>query len=313
MKLAALLLFVLTAVACRKTQPPAAASPPAGKLLGIAHMALFVSDLDKARGFYRDLLGFEEAFKLPKPDGSDRISFIKVNEQQYIELFAEPPRDDGRVYHISLYTDDVQALRARLLAAGVSASPIGVGKIKNTQFGIVDPDKHNIELVQYLPGGWSMQNAGKFMPESRVSTRIAHLGVLVGKLEPSLKFYRDTLGFREIWRGGPSDKVLSWVNMRLPEGDDYLELMLYDTLPPPDQRGGKNHICLVVPDIAKAVAQLEARPARKSYPHKIEIKVGVNRKRQANLFDPDGTRVELMEPNTIDGKPTPPSKAPPPH
>jgi len=38
----------------------------------------------------------------------------------------------------------------------------------------------------------------------------------------------------------------------------------------------------------------------------------VNRKRQVNLFDPDGTRVELMEPVTIDGKPTPPSTAPPP-
>ena len=44
----------------------------------------------------------------------------------------------------------------------------------------------------------------------------------------------------------------------------------------------------------------------------IEVKVGRNRKRQANLFDPDGTRVELMEPNTIDGKPTPSSSLPPP-
>jgi lactoylglutathione lyase len=43
------------------------------------------------------------------------------------------------------------------------------------------------------------------------------------------------------------------------------------------------------------------------------VKVGVNRKRQANLFDPDGTRIELMEPTTIDGKPAPPSTAPPPH
>jgi hypothetical protein len=37
-----------------------------------------------------------------------------------------------------------------------------------------------------------------------------------------------------------------------------------------------------------------------------EVKVGVNRKRQVNLFDIDGTRVELMEPTTVDGKPTPP-------
>jgi lactoylglutathione lyase len=33
---------------------------------------------------------------------------------------------------------------------------------------------------------------------------------------------------------------------------------------------------------------------------------------EVNLFDPDGTRVELMEPNTIDGKPAPSSTAPPP-
>jgi hypothetical protein len=40
--------------------------------------------------------------------------------------------------------------------------------------------------------------------------------------------------------------------------------------------------------------------------------IGVNGKRQANLFDPDGTRVELMEPVTEDGKPVPSSAAPPP-
>jgi len=30
------------------------------------------------------------------------------------------------------------------------------------------------------------------------------------------------------------------------------------------------------------------------------------------LFDPDGTRIELMEPNTIDGQPAPSSTLPPP-
>ena len=42
------------------------------------------------------------------------------------------------------------------------------------------------------------------------------------------------------------------------------------------------------------------------------MKTGVNRKRQINLYDPDGTRVEVMEPDTIDGKPAPNSAAPPP-
>jgi lactoylglutathione lyase len=74
----------------------------------------------------------------------------------------------------------------------------------------------------------------------------------------------------------------------------------------------KNHVCLVVPDVARAVALLETRRARTGYARPIEPKVGVNRKRQANLFDPDGTRIELMEPTTIDGLPVPSSQAPPP-
>ena len=214
MKRAALLLSfslslsLVSASSCPSAQAAPAAPESKGRLLGIAHMALFVSDLAKSRAFYRDFLGFGEPFSLPKEDGSDRIAFIKVNEQQYIELFAEPPRDDGRIYHISFYTDDAEALRKRLGAKGIKVPPkLGVGKIKNTQFGIDDPDGHDVELVQYLPEGWSVREKGKFLPDTRISARIAHLGVLVGKLSPSLKFYGDLLGFKETWRGGPSDKV----------------------------------------------------------------------------------------------------------
>jgi catechol 2,3-dioxygenase-like lactoylglutathione lyase family enzyme len=309
MRIFLLLLFV--APACTRT---VRSPPPAGpRILGVAHVALFVTDLERSRAFYRDFLGFAESFTLPKPDGSDRIAFIKINEEQYLELFAEPPRSDGRVYHISFYTDDAEGLRRVLQGRGVKVPPqVGTGKIGNTQFGLTDPDGHGVELVQYQPAGWTRREKGKFLPESRISSRIAHLGVLVGALEPSLAFYQKLLGFQETWRGGPSPKQLSWVNLRVPHGDDYLELMLYDQLPPPDQRGGKNHVCLMVPDVAQAVARLESRPTRKLYPRSIEVKVGVNRKRQANLFDPDGTRIELMEPTTVDGQPTPSSTAPPP-
>jgi hypothetical protein len=88
--------------------------------------------------------------------------------------------------------------------------------------------------------------------------------------------------------------------------------MLYDQIPEPNKRGSAHHICLYVPDMDKSLAALEERPARKSYTRPLEIRTGTNRKRQMNLFDPDGTRVELMEPNTVDGKPAPPSTAPPP-
>jgi len=276
-------------------------------------MALYVSDLKASRAFYEDFLGFAEPYVLKRDDGSVRIAFIKINDDQYIELFAEAPKEDGHLNHIAFYTESAPAMREYLASRGVKVpDKIGKGRIGNSNFNITDPDGHTVEIVQYEPGSWTLREKGKFMPETRVSTHIFHLGVLVGALDPAMKFYGDILGFQEFWRGGPSSDVLSWVNMRVSDGNDYLEFMLYSAPQDAAQVGVKNHICLITPDIKKAVAILESRPSRKNYPRSIEIKIGRNGKRQANLFDPDGTRIELMEPNTADGKPVPSSTAPPP-
>jgi hypothetical protein len=100
--------------------------------------------------------------------------------------------------------------------------------------------------------------------------------------------------------------------MRVPDGDNHVEFMLYKEMPPPERRGSPHHICLVVPDIKQAVERLEARPARKNYTRELKINIGVDNKRQGGLFDPDGTRVEMMEGDTIDGKPAPSSTLGPP-
>ncbi len=283
------------------------------RLLGLSHMALFVNDLQKSRAFYEDFLGYQESYVLKREDGSDRIVFIKVNDDQYIELFAENPKQDGHLNHIAFFTDSAQGLYEYLASRGVKVpDKVGKGRIGNLNFNIVDPDGHTVEIVQYEPDSWTRREKGKFMPDTRISVRMYHVGVLVGTLEPAMKFYRDILGFQEFWRGSASGKELSWVNMRVPDGDDYLELMLYAKPFDAGQTGVRNHICLVTPDIAKAVATLESRPERKNYTRPIEVKVGKNGKRQVNLFDPDGTRIELMEPNTVDGKAVPSSTAPPP-
>src|SRR5438552_3608697 len=67
------------------------------RILGVAHMALYVSNLQKARTFYKDFLGYGEPYALKRDDGSDRIAFIKINDNQYLELFAEAPKQDGRL------------------------------------------------------------------------------------------------------------------------------------------------------------------------------------------------------------------------
>lgn len=282
------------------------------RLLGVAHMALYVSDIEKARGFYRDWLGFQEPYDLKNPDGSLSLTFFKVNEDQYIEIFPGLKPEQDRLNHIAFATDDAEALRVYLAAKGWQV-PARAGKVRigNPSFNVKDPDGHTLEITQYDPAGWTRRERGKFLSDARISTRILHVGILVGDAQASMKFYGDLLGLKEFWRGSARNSAtVSWINMRLPESDDYIEYMLYTELPAPTRRGSQHHICLEVPDIEKALARLEANPYRKTYTRPLEIRVGVNRRKQLNLFDPDGTRIELMEPRTVDGQPPPDSTLP---
>jgi catechol 2,3-dioxygenase-like lactoylglutathione lyase family enzyme len=293
------------------------AAPQRPRITGISHVGYFVSDLPKAMGFWHDLLGYDEAYDLKK-QGTDqvRIAFIKINDHQHVELFTDAPTaPPNMMSHLCFMVDDIEQMRTYLHSKGFDVKPGNGGKTRTGDyaFEIKDPDGTLVEFVQTLPTGMEAQAAGKSLPDTRIAPSIYHLGFLVGNTPKSLAFYEDILGFKETWRGGRDPKILSWINLRVPDGTDYIELMLYSQLPA--TFGTQNHTSLVVPDIKKAVADLEARPEYKnylSYQKPLEIRVGVNGKRQVNLYDPDGTRVELMEATTADGKPVPPSTAPPP-
>jgi catechol 2,3-dioxygenase-like lactoylglutathione lyase family enzyme len=291
-----------------------AQAPQRPHILGISHIGLLAHDYEKSRAFYGDFLGFQEPYDLKKPDGSPIMTFFKINDRQFIELYPEAEPDTDRMTHVSLETDDIEALRLYLKSKGVAVpDQPHKARIGNLSFDIIDPAGHKVEMVQYMPGGKTVQAYGKFMSDARISKHMTHVGLIVTKLDPEYKFYTEILGFKETWRGSSTGKVLSWVNLKVPDGNDYFEFMLYKDAPDPKHRGAAHHLCLQVPDVDAAVKKLEAEPYYKTtYNRPIPQHVGVNRKRQANLFDPDGTRIELMEANTVDGKPTPPSTAPPP-
>jgi lactoylglutathione lyase len=306
-------LAVTVAVVALAASFAPAEEPKRPKVTGVAHIAVYAHDVDKTLAFYRDLLGYAEPFRLNRGSGALHLAFVKVNDRQFVEVFPEKAEGTDRLNHIALEVEDAEAMRAYLAARGVKVpDKVPVGRIGNANFNITDPDGHTVEIVQYLPGGRTAQQKGRDLPETRVSSRIMHVGVAVASLDKAMAFYGDVLGLKETWRGSAKGKELNWVNVRVPDGDDYVEFMLYKTPPTLQRLGTMHHLCLEVPDIEAAKSVLDARPARKDYPREMTIQTGVNKKRQLNLYDPDGTRIELMEPKTVDGQPAPSSTAPPP-
>jgi catechol 2,3-dioxygenase-like lactoylglutathione lyase family enzyme len=295
----------------------APARPPASRprIVGISHIGFFTSNLPAAEAFWGSWLGFQSPYVLTRKDGSVRIAFFKINATQHVELFTDVPQaGQGYLSHISFQVSNAEALRAYLERRGVQV-PAHAGKTRTVDlaFEVHDPDNHLVEFTQYLSRDWRTMTPD-YLPVTRISDHIRHLGVTVGDLAASLRFYRDLLGFREFWRGsGNHGRTLSWVDLRVPDGRDYIELMLYSRPPKGRELGVRNHLSLEVAHVHTAVKRLEARPYFLTYGQAIAPKIGVNHKWQANLFDPDGTRVELMSPGTFDGKRAPSSQAPPPH
>lgn len=270
--------------------------PERPPIVGVAHIGLKVSNLEATRRFYGHVLGYDESFKVENPDGSLSHTFFKVNDHQYIEIFPtlRSPGED-RLSHIAFETTDSRALRDYLAIKGVQVpDQVNPGRDGNLNFTVTDPDGHRVEFVQYLPGSLHTRNFGKFLPETRVSDHIQHVGITVKDRAAADKFYKDILGFRVGWHGGMTDTSTDWVDMVVPNGTDWLEYMLNVHNPTPRQLGVMHHLSLRVPSVQAGYNTVIERGYKPGKPQ-----VGRDGKWQLNLYDPDLTRVELMEPKPV--------------
>jgi hypothetical protein len=59
--------------------------------------------------------------------------------------------------------------------------------------------------------------------------------------------------------------VLAWINLTVPDGDDYIELMLFKQQPTVAELGAQHHLDLLVPDLPASILALQAKPAYKEY------------------------------------------------
>jgi len=290
----------------------AQSAPTRPHINGISHVAYYVTDMPQALIFWHDLLGFDLSYDRKKPNSTDTsVAFLKVNDHQYVELLsARPANTKNLLSHICFLTDDLERMRLYLASKDVTvpdrSSRTRTGDLV---FTIHDPDGTALEFSQPQPTSVEAQGAGQYLPAARISDHIMHAGFVVLDTQRALDFYANILGFHESWRGG-GPPVLSWINMQLPDSTDYVEFMLHSQAPA--SFGSDNHAGLEVPSLAAAVTALQSRPAFKTYTKPLTPHIGKNGIRQLNLLDPDGTRVELMEPTTTDGKPVPSSTAPPP-
>ena len=253
-------------------------------ITGIDHVTFHTTAPEAVRKLYADILGLAPA------DPIETGGFIRyLVGQQWVGYSAgADPKPTDRLDHVAFATDNIVGLRRYLVDKGIKPSQIE-GRSDHSLFLFVDdPEGHRIEFVEH-------NTAESAPPASAVSRHMIHTGFVVYHRDAEDHFYRDILGFRPYWHGedkpGTGD---DWVALQVPDGTDWLEYMLNQPSHM-DLRltGVMNHISLGVADMKKAQALMESHGWKAHGDEQAEI--GKDGKWQLDVFDPDLTRVELME------------------
>jgi catechol 2,3-dioxygenase-like lactoylglutathione lyase family enzyme len=269
-------------------------TPKRPHISGIGIVSLVVSPPKEAIAFYHEKLGFGGGMIFCASICTD---LIQVNPHQQLSVLVGHPdsvvKEDlaaGNSIQVTFETSDAEAMRAYLKSREVSCSEIihWGPESAYAQFFLDDPDGHHIGFIQYEEQKLSQRPSS----QNQTSSRLIHAGFVVRDRAAMDRFYKDILGFHLYWQGGRKDDETDWVNMQVPDGTDWIEYMLnVPTNADKHTLGVMNHIALGVPDIHVAEAQLR----KNGWTGSEEPKIGRGGKWQLNLYDPDDTRVELME------------------
>ncbi len=146
------------------------------------HLALHVTDMEKSVAFY-EKLGCEKVFSLNLPDGRVWLTYVRVTELQYLELFQiypdHPltPRDhldhdkDDFFAHLSFLVRDIYKTALEWKKQGVQvvfapfkpeAIPLEDDSVIRGRYGadrnyicwVSDPDGNWIEVMEERDDSW---------------------------------------------------------------------------------------------------------------------------------------------------------------
>lgn len=121
------------------------------KFSGLTHATLLVADLERARNFYENVLGFTPSTARPKMSFEGVWYDITVQQQVHLMQLPNPeaglqrPENGGRDRHLAFAVDDLAALVKLLQASGTSYNLSQSGR---RALFCRDPDDNALEFIE---------------------------------------------------------------------------------------------------------------------------------------------------------------------
>jgi catechol 2,3-dioxygenase-like lactoylglutathione lyase family enzyme len=274
--------LALTAAAQLPDKPPARP-----RITGISHIAVYTSNPAATEKFYLETVG---AVKLSDPEDPKGVRYA-VSATQFVEVLPLPESAGiNRLDHTAWNTDDAEAMR-RYLGSKAWKVPgqVEKGNDGSRWFTTKDPEGNKVQFIQ-LP-----EHPRQVLAPNAIGRHIIHVGFLVHNRALEDTFYRDLLGFRPYWFGGMTDTKVEWVSQQSPDSHDWLEYMIHgDPSISQHDLGVLDHFSIGEDSVPAAYKILADANRLNNGEHDNAPKIGKDGKYQFNMYDPDGTRVEMM-------------------
>jgi glyoxylase I family protein len=125
-------------------------------LKAVHHIAIIVSDYEKSKSFYTDVLGFTIDREVNRVERQSFKLDLSLNGQYIIELFSfpDPPKRPSRpeatgLRHLAFTVDNIEEAIAALVKKDVHPEPVRIDEFTGRKFTFfADPDDLPIELYE---------------------------------------------------------------------------------------------------------------------------------------------------------------------
>ena len=274
--------------------------------LSLSAVGIRTEDYAESMSFYTSVMGFRPAFSF-SPNGQTMNTYFQLSRETFIELQEAPPNTPSGFSHIHMRTGDVDASIARLRQAGVATCDetrktvclmdVRIAQpTKEKSATIIDPNGIRIEPTEFTPGSLTGKAVDSWENQNP-PLRMLVVGIAVKDYPESQSFYGKLMAFPVAFTFSSPDGQRTTTYYQISR-DTFLEMQPATSDVPP----GITHVHMLTDDLNAVIVRLRqaglASGARNTTSPKTISEPGVvqpSHVKSANVFDPNGLRLELNE------------------
>ena len=95
------------------------------------HVGISVERFDEALAFYKEKMGFPEAFVVRDDKGQPVLAYVQVSRNTFVELLPANANRRPGLDHVGLHVDDIRSTIATLKQRGVTVEDPRAGRTKS--------------------------------------------------------------------------------------------------------------------------------------------------------------------------------------